>query len=110
MQLRELPLAQQSARPRRLLKSRSLAPETPRRVKISSFTDQPLCICVTVIVEYNQIRYACRLSCPQHLISGSIQLNRCMSNLRRLPVAIWITTAQVRDLKFALPSRLDLIE
>src|SRR5262249_25815366 len=80
-----------------------LAPETPRRAELSAFTNQSLCICVTVIIEHDEIRCPRRLTCPRYF-------DHFVSNLTRLPLPVRIATAQVSDFQRTIALRFDLIE
>jgi hypothetical protein len=91
------------------MKSRSLAPKTPRRAEISSFTNQSLRLCVTVVIEHDKICSTRRATRLRYFVAA-VQLDRCVSNLRQLPLTIWIATTQVRHLQQTIASRLDLIE
>src|SRR5690349_10468375 len=85
------------------MKPRPLAPETPGRPQPGSFTNQSLCICMSVVIEHDEISSPHRLTRPRHL-------NRCVPHLTRLPLPIRIVTAQVSNFQLAIPLGLDLIE
>src|SRR5678815_881947 len=85
------------------MKPGPLTPKTPGRMQIGSFTNQPLRICVTVVIENNEVSRSHRLTRPRYVDGG-------MSNLSRLPLTIRIPTAQVSHFQRAIPLRLDLVE
>src|SRR6185295_16709250 len=85
------------------MKPRPLTPETPRRAKSRAFTNQSLCIWVTVVVEHDEICRTRRLMRPRYIDCG-------VPNLTRLPFPIRIATAQVSNFERAITLRLDLIE
>ena len=70
--------------------------------------DQLFRIRVTVIVEHDEIRGPCGLTCPQH--PSVRQLHRLMTNFRRGPLPLRIAPAQVSHFQLALPLRSDLVE
>src|SRR6185369_17303072 len=86
-----------------LMKPGPLATETPRRAKLRAFTNQSLCIHVTVVIEHNKI-------CRTRRLTRLRYFDRCVSNLTRLPLPIRIVATQVSHFEGAITLRLDLIE
>jgi len=89
---------------------RPLPPETPWTTGRCSVPDQPLRICMPVVVEHYEVSTSHTFARVRHSIERSIELNRRVTNRRRLPLPIRIPTAKIRNLQLAFALRFDLVE